>query len=94
MKTIENNKTVENKQDSTQMNLKRLFTNIKSLFKYDSEVNNNSIEKVPVNSESRVDFRDNSEDKNYNKYGRTRAGYISGLYFYTKPFTYNDGGTV
>ncbi|MBO7692850.1 MAG: hypothetical protein J6T10_09505 [Methanobrevibacter sp.] len=52
------------------------------------------MESVPVDKDRVVNKEDEVKNKNYNKYGRTRAGYISGLYFYDKPFTYNDGGIV
>ena len=93
---MENNKENENKSQFNKIDVQRLFRNIQELFKskFNSELNNKSIEDLSVNNESVSNNKDEVRDKNYNKYGRTRAGYISGLYFYDKPFTYNDGGIV
>lgn len=86
----------ENKSQFNQIDVQRLFTNMQEWFKsrLESKPKDNSIESIPVDQDRVVNKEDEVKDKNYNKYGRTRAGYISGLYFYDKPFTYNDGGIV
>lgn len=86
----------ENKSQFNQIDVQRLFTNMQEWFKsrLESKPKDNSMESVPVDKDRVVNKEDEVKNKNYNKYGRTRAGYISGLYFYDKPFTYNDGGIV
>lgn len=93
---MENEKETKNKSQFNKIDVQRLFTNMQEWFKskFNRELNNKSMEDLPINQETIINNRDEVKDKNYNKYGRTRAGYISGLYFYDKPFTYNDGGIV
>lgn len=93
---MENKEKNRNKNQFSQIDIQRLFTNMQEWFKNrtNQESKNNSIEDIPINEERVVNTKDKVKDKNYNKYGRTRAGYVSGLYFYNEPFTYNDGGVV
>lgn len=93
---MEKEKENKNKSQFNKIDTQRLFTNMQKWFKstFNSETKQNSMENVPINKERVVNNKDEVKDKNYNKYGRTRAGYVSGLYFYNEPFTYNDGGIV
>lgn len=86
----------ENKSQFNKIDVQRVFTNMQEWFKskFHEKSENNSMEDLPINQESVENTKDEVKDKNYNKYGRTRAGYVSGLYFYDEPFTYNDGGIV
>lgn len=90
----EENSNTKNINQLSTFNIESLIDRIKERFKTinkpkenEDKVKSKTIEDVPINEQK-------TDSKMENQYGRTRVGYLSGLYFNSKPYLYDNGGNI
>lgn len=96
---MEDNEQIQNKtneQSSSQRSIDEFTTKLKTQIKAVlSSIKVSLMEDIPVNSEQDSKTKDERPDGViYNKYGRTRFGGTSGLYFNSNPHLLDDGGFI